>query len=249
MLLLTTGGKRTRAREHLTGSYEVMRDGILQNPPLTPRARDPMYKVLDLFCGAGGAAMGLHRAWSDAEIVGVDIHPQPRYPFTFVQADALRPPFDLKEFDFIWASPPCQNYSLAASEWRKRGYVYPDLVEPVREMLKASGMPYVIENVERAPLNNPVLLCGSMFGLKTYRHRLFESNQVIGFQLCQPHVKQVKMGRPHKEGDMISIAGHFPGLAYAKKAMGIDWMNKAELAEAIPPAYSEYIARQIRPRA
>jgi DNA (cytosine-5)-methyltransferase 1 len=206
-----------------------------------------MYKVLDLFCGAGGAAMGLHRAWSDALIVGVDIHPQPRYPFTFVQADAMRPPFDLKEFDFIWASPPCQNYTNATNTWRALGYTYPDLVAPVRAMLKQTGKPYVIENVEGAPLLHPVLLCGSMFGLNTYRHRLFESNRHIPFQMCYPHRKMVKMGRPVKEGDMMAVVGHVSNIPYARRVMGIDWMRVDELSEAIPPAYSEYIARQIRP--
>src|SRR3990167_2619727 len=126
-------------------------------------------RVLDLFCGAGGAAMGLHWAWPNAEPVGVDIKPQPRYPFTFVQADAVTYP--LEGFDFIWASPPCQAYSalkgLTTTE-------YPMLVDAIRDRLEASGKPWIIENVVGANLRNPVQLCGSMFGLGVWRHRRFE---------------------------------------------------------------------------
>jgi DNA (cytosine-5)-methyltransferase 1 len=201
-----------------------------------------MYKVLDLFCGAGGAAMGLHRAWSDALIVGVDIHPQPRYPFTFVQADAMRPPFDLREFDFIWASPPCQAYSVTRS---MHVYSHPELVEPVREMLERSGALYVIENVVGAPLNYSVSLCGSLFGLNVRRHRLFESNRMLMQSSCRHDLVPEPL-------EICGTGG--PGgrhrkprnLGEAQTAMGIDWMGRKELNQAIPPAYSEYIARQIR---
>src|SRR5690606_12243373 len=130
-------------------------------------ARRPL--ALDLFCGAGGAAMGLYRAGYD--VVGIDIEPQSRYPFLFIQADALNPPVDFSRFDLIWASPPCQDYSaLSALSTKKRGRLIPK----VRGMLVWSGVPWVIENVVGSELKNPISLCGTMFGLGVWRHRLFE---------------------------------------------------------------------------
>lgn len=198
-------------------------------------------RALDLFCCAGGASVGLHRA--GFEVVGVDIKPQPHYPFEFHQADALT--FPLDGFDFIWASPPCQAYTKAQ---RLRKQEHPDLIAPVRRRLEASfGKPYVIENVPGAPLNpfRSVMLCGSMFPeLKVYRHRFFETN--FGHDLLSRHhpahdAPQVKMGRPVRQGDFIQVVGNFSGVAYARKAMGIDWMTRDELREAIPPAYAEFI--------
>lgn len=197
-------------------------------------------RVLDLFCGAGGVSMGLHRAWPNAEIVGVDIEPQPNYPFKFVQADALDYPLD--GFDFIWASPPCQAFTKAR---KLQGREHPNHIPAIRKRLEATGKPYCIENVPGAPLARPVLLCGSMFGLKVYRHRIFEANFDIPFALCNHDRMQVKMGRPIADGDIIQVVGHFSNVPYARKAMGINWMNQGELAEAIPPAYSEYIARAV----
>ena len=154
-------------------------------------------RLLDLFCGAGGAAMGYHRA--GFEVVGVDISPQPNYPFEFYQLDATALVQDvdnkcwhesqtkttlpgasyacLGNFDAIHASPPCQRYTTLVAQAGTFGD-YPDLVEPIREILKASGLPYVIENVPGAPIEG-VLLCGSMFGLKVIRHRVFESNVML----------------------------------------------------------------------
>src|ERR1700677_3114722 len=134
-------------------------------------------KVLVLFCGGGGACMGLHQVWPSAEITGVDLSPQPRYPFCFVQADALT--FPLEGYDFIWASPMCQKHSWAARRWKKE---WPDQIPVIRERLQNSGIPYVIENVVGAPLLNAMTLCGQMFGLKIIRHRLFESS----FQMRAP---------------------------------------------------------------
>lgn len=200
--------------------------------------------ALDLFCGAGGASMGLHRAGFD--VVGVDVRPQPRYPFLFVQADATQPPFDLAAFDFIWASPPCQAFTLAQ---RIQGNDHPDLIEPVRVMLAASGRPYAIENVTGAPLRRPIELCGAMFGLRTYRHRLFETS----FPCPQPwhHAHELiaptaKMGRRVQDGEFIHVVGNFSGVEIAREAMGIDWMARDELSEAIPPAYGEFVALAAR---
>jgi DNA (cytosine-5)-methyltransferase 1 len=194
-------------------------------------------RLLDLFCGAGGAAMGYHLA--GYEVTGVDLSPQPRYPFTFIQADALE--FPLDGFDLIHASPPCQSYSRAA---RLRGNDHPRLIEPVRDRLAASGIPWVIENVPGAPLIEPVMLCGGMFGLKVYRHRLFEAS----FPLPQPEhpghlVRQQKMGRPVRPGEIIQVVGHTGETAYARQAMGIWWMTSSELAEAIPPPYAAFVAQ------
>ena len=128
-------------------------------------------KLLDLFCGAGGCGMGYHRA--GFEVVGVDINPQPNYPFAFVQGDALNPPVDLQSFDVIHASPPCQRYSSAVLI--KNRSKHPNYIQQVRTMLQASGKFYVIENVPGSPLKNPMKLCGTMFVLNVVRHRLLET--------------------------------------------------------------------------
>lgn len=202
------------------------------------------YRVLDLFCGAGGSAMGLHRAWPDAEITGVDIVPQKHYPFTFIQGDALTYP--LEGFDFIWASPVCKGYTTANS-FHKR--THEKLIGPVRERLLGTGVPFVIENVKgaRRDMQRQIELCGTMFDLKVYRHRLFESNRL----LLQPY--HVKHG-DHMDKSMhfispkgfVAVAGHSFPAEYARQAMGIDWMSRDELSQAIPPTYAEYIACQIR---
>ena len=131
-------------------------------------------RILDLFCGAGGAAAGYHRAFPNAEIVGVDIVPQPRYPFTFIQADALE--FPLDGFDFVHASPPCQAFTAYRRRGGGVGDGYPDLIAVVRARLLCHDATYVIENVPGAPLHHPVQLCGSSFGLNVRRHRLFETS-------------------------------------------------------------------------
>lgn len=192
-------------------------------------------KALDLFSGAGGAAMGIYRAGFD--VVGVDIKQQSRYPFRLVQADAFRLPFDLKSFDFIWASPPCQRFTNARVI---HGNDHPDLLTPMREQLKASGVPWVIENVPGAPMRADVVLCGSLFGQpKLRRHRLFE--------FWKPSLMLVP---PCSHGpETISVFGHgghvYHGLEEWREIMGIDWMTRDELAQAIPPAYSEFLCRQI----
>lgn len=201
-------------------------------------------KALDLFCCSGGAGTGLHQA--GFKVTGVDIQPQRNYPFDFVLSDVLELSADfLKQFDFIWASPPCQEHTSAGTQWRLAGKVYPDLIEPTREMLIASGKPYVIENVPGAPLINPTLLCGSMFGLRTYRHRLFETNFPVQQMIHMAHVhKNTKMGRPPKEDEFLQIVGHFSGVPLAREIMGLPGRSQYELAQAIPPAYSKYLAEE-----
>lgn len=208
-------------------------------------------KLLDLFCGAGGAAMGYHRA--GFEVVGVDINPQPNYPFEFHQADALT--FPLDGYDVIHASPPCQRYSVLA---KRNGNAedWPDLVDPIRKRLIASNRPWVIENVVGSPLTHPVVLCGRMFpGLRVYRHRLFESSSKLTapphlphYELCytrdrrKPHYGQLD----EMTAFVTVTGGGNSSKAAAADAMGIDWQTtKRELNEAIPPAYTEHIGRQL----
>lgn len=211
-------------------------------------------KLLDLFAGAGGAAMGYSRA-GFTEIVGVDLAPQSRYPFTFVQADAMT--FPLDGFDVIHASPPCQHYSWSAAKHRNKGKTYPDLLQATRERLR--GRRFVIENVSGAAKHMPLsfVLCGSMFNLGVQRHRLFESSELIWL----PFHPECTL----RDADAVSVTGHGPpgrwyrrctvaghggdgpefSLASWKAAMGIDWMTRDELTQAIPPAYTEYIGKQL----
>jgi len=177
--------------------------------------------------------MGYHRA--GFEVVGVDINPQPRYPFEFHQADALT--FPLDGFDVIHASPPCQAYSQATA-WRGRREDHPDLIGAVQERLRASGAPYVIENVEaaRGLLLNPLMLCGSMFGLPIRRHRYFEV-PVLGLVLVPPC--------QHKASDYNHDHGAKQTESVYRDAMGVGWMTVVESREAIPPAYCEWIGAQL----
>ncbi len=198
-------------------------------------------KALDLFCGAGGASMGLHRAGFD--VLGIDHKPQPRYPFSFIQADALRPPVMLEDFDLIWASPPCQAYIRGGTVNKNKA---PRLIEPVRAMLMASGSYWVIENVEGSPLRSDLKLCGSHFNLAVRRHRIFETNWHLFSMLREcDHSKPVAgvYGNPH--GKRGAWPGMLPSdLSTWSDAMGIDWMSAAEITQAVPPAYSEFIAKE-----
>lgn len=204
-------------------------------------------RLLDLFCGAGGGARGYHRA-GFTDIVGVDIKPQPNYPFKFEQADALEALAALIDsgedaFDVVHASPPCQKWTEAA---RLRKNDHSDLITPLRPLLEASRVPWVIENVQGAPLINPVLLDGTMFPeLHTKRPRLFEANWPLEAPFLRFKVPQVKMGRDPKEHEWIQVIGNFTNVEEGRRAMGIDWMTRDELREAIPPAYTEYIGRQL----
>jgi DNA (cytosine-5)-methyltransferase 1 len=192
-------------------------------------------KALDLFCGGGGAGMGLHQA--GFEVVGVDINFQPEYPFEFIRADAFNLPVKIEEFDLIWASPRCQTHTWGTRKGRDEKY--PDQVEPIRKFLDVTRKPYIIENVPGAPLNQTIYLTGGMFNLPGLeRKRVFE---IKGFRVEQPKY------RPRK-GPLCTVAGHGGNsesfkLSDWKKAMGIDWMAKERLTQAIPPAYSHYIGR------
>jgi DNA (cytosine-5)-methyltransferase 1 len=183
--------------------------------------------------------MGLHLAGYD--VVGVDIKPQPRYPFTFHQADALT--FPLDGFDLIWASPPCQRFCALAT--REDLSHYPDLIDPIRQRLIVQGSPFVIENVPGAPVWSDLVLCGGMFGLRSYRHRLFECSFPVEQPAHPKHKVRVnRRGENRREhwarGGFITITGDV-GVYCGPEAMGIDWMSGNEMSEAIPPAYAEYI--------
>lgn len=214
-------------------------------------------RIADLFCGAGGAAKGLQRA--GFHVVGFDIKPQPRYAGDeFHQADALT--VDLSGFDAVWASPPCQYYSrLRHLPWLK-DRSYWRSIPPTREHVQKWDIPYIIENVEDArwDMCEPVTLCGEMFGLSLFRHRRFECSW---FQLMPPHIKHTKTIAPghaslsergngmqgFKEINRDSIAGHGRRGDVGKwsAVMGIDWMTGAELAQAVPPAYAEYLGEHL----
>jgi len=218
-------------------------------------------RLLDLFCGAGGAAMGYSRAGFD--VVGVDINPQPNYPFQFHQADAVDVLESIRDGGHwlyeighpaaVHASPPCQAYSQTQ---RLHGVEHPELIAPVRRAIHSYGdMPYVIENVVGAPLVNPVVLCGSSFGLAVKRHRLFECDP---FWLLAPPCQHPteKKYRTHARKDkgqwspFVHVYGTGGGagkdIDLWRWAMDVPWMQtKAEIAEAIPPAYTQYIGEQL----
>ena len=210
------------------------------------KASEVRPRLLDLFCGAGGAAMGYHRA--GFEVVGVDIKPQPHYPFEFHQADAMTYP--LEGFDVIHASPPCQRYSrLSLVRGKGKREEHPDLIMRTRNLLEDSGKPFVIENVKGAPLDSPITLCGHTFGLKVYRHRCFESNILL---VSPPHLRHPETcpsaGKGKSKSGFVSVCGHQGGgvtMDEWRIAMGIDWMTQGEISQSIPPAYTEFIGRQL----
>ena len=203
--------------------------------------------VLDAFCCQGGAAMGYWLA--GYKMLGIDTADQPRYPFAFVRGDAVE--FIARHghgFDLAHASCPCQGYSETQ---RLRGNPHPKLIGETRAALKSTGRPWVMENVPGAPLVDPLTLCGAMFGLRTYRHRLFETSP--GLDITTPphpaHTAPVaKMGRPVTEGEFMHVVGNFSGVDLARQVMQMPWANRDGLREAIPPAYTQWIGRQAAAR-
>lgn len=207
-------------------------------------------KVLDLFCCCGGAAIGLSNNGRN-KITGIDINDNHNYPFEFIKKDV----FDLEssfldEFDLIWASPPCQQFSTASKQWLNIGYdMPPNLIPQTRNLLNETGKPYVIENVPNAPLRKDLLLCGEMFdSLRVIRHRIFESNVKILQQPFHPKHKP-RIDRNHSY--YCQPVGHgCQSYSYRiedwQKGMGIDWVkDKEHLVEMIPPEYSQYIINNI----
>jgi DNA (cytosine-5)-methyltransferase 1 len=205
--------------------------------------------MYDLYCKAGGATKGYQRA--GFRVIGIDKEPQPRYCGDgFYQMDALEflRRYLAGEYEraaAFAASPPCQGYTLATRVWRARGYAYPDLVAETRELLIQTGLHYVIENVKQAPLRNPTMLNGAFAGGHVLRDRYYEASFTMPFVLLRTQPPPVKMGRPVKAGEVIQPVGHFSGVDYAREQMGCPWMTQGELAEAVPPAHTEFIGRQL----
>lgn len=201
--------------------------------------------LLDLFCGAGGAAMGYHRAGFD--VVGVDMRPmQGVYPFEFHQADAMT--FPLDGFDAIHASPPCQAYSAGAAAAGSSSE-HPDLYAPTRDRLIATGLPYIIENIIGAPYTHGFVLCGSMFGLRIRRHRNFEASWMVLMPFACDHSGERPVTITGKGSNFVGMRDYkhsrhapvtdWPGL------MGMPWAQGTDISLAIPPAYTEWIGRQL----
>lgn len=227
----------------------------------------PDIVLLDLFCGAGGCSAGYNLAAQDLnltiEIVGVDIKPQPNYPFTFVQADAID--YTLKNiinFSHVHASPPCQAWSNGTANGRFKGISYPDLYQPIKQILYSNQLPAVIENVPGSPIRKDIVLTGPMFGLKVLRARWFEC---VNFFMMNPQRPFVKPGAVKYRGEYAVVFGKGnwkngnkenvkykgPGSTIREAwslAMGIDWMTKRELAQAIPPAYTRFIGSEFLKR-
>jgi len=206
-------------------------------------------KLLDLFCGVGGASVGYAKAGFD--VYGVDLKHGKRYPFTYLRADVLDVLKDdkfIKQFDVIHASPPCQTHSITKHLRNAQGKSTSkiDLIPETRAALIASGKPYIIENVVGSPLNNPIQLCGSSFGLQVRRHRLFESNMTLQGSECNHKAQGRPVGVYGSLNDEIPNGGKTAKtINQARIAMGIDWAIWTELVEAIPPAFTKYIGDQV----
>lgn len=213
-------------------------------------------RLLDVCCGGGGASKG--DAVAGFDVFGIDIAPQPRYPWPFYRGDALdvlrevvtgAAHYRFGPIDAIHASFPCQLFTAYRRKGRGVGDGYPDLIAEGRALLKATGLPYVVENVAGAPLENPVRLCGSSFGLDVQRHRLFESNVPLMTPPCAhgwqtPRFPAATNRRPMSRRTVEVGVWRIP-LDVQRRAMGIDWMTLDEFSQAIPPAYTEHIGRQL----
>lgn len=208
--------------------------------------------LLDLCCCEGGASAGYSRAGFD--VVGVDVVDRPRYPFPFVQADAV----DFLDqhghrFDAVAASPPCQRFTKGAKRW-KTTEDHPDLIDPIREILVGLGVPWVIENVPEAPLRKPLILCGTMFGLvvewkgvtrELRRHRGFESNVDLAAPGPCRHEHQTVSVHGNPGGSSRRDGISFPNTAAWREVMAMPWATGKAIAEAIPPSYTEHVGRQL----
>lgn len=204
--------------------------------------------LLDLFCGGGGAAMGYRKAGFN--VVGVDVEHQPNYPFEFIQRDALAYAAERgRDFDVIHASVPCQRY-CSPSRFNGNQHTYPDYVAVVRELLKFISRPWVIECTPGAPLRNPTILCGTMFGLRVYRHRLFESSETLTAPTHPKHVARcVRNGYQPGPDQYMTITGgrhSYEWMRVAAAHMGVEWMTSVKtVCEAIPPAYTFHLGMQL----
>ena len=205
-------------------------------------------RILDLFCCQGGSSTGAHHAFPDAEIHGVDIDPQPRYPFTFHQGDAMTWPLD--GYDLILASPPCQGYTTMSNQHDSNS---PLLITTTRQRLIAADVPYVIENVcgARRHMRSPLMLHGGMFGLGVYRPRLFESNMLLMAPAPADRPKDAAAVYGLREdrrrlwtrsdGSELRAAS----LDEARVAMEMPWADWTGVREAVPPAYMQWICQQL----
>lgn len=217
-----------------------------------PRIQKP--RLLDLFCGAGGAAMGYHRA--GFEVFGVDIKPQSNYPFSHTQADVIEflgerwhgeIPFG--PFDAIHASPPCQAFSVYGNNKAHVRNDHPNLIPQTRELLRATGLLYVIENVPRAPLIDPVQICGTGLGIRVRRHRLFETNWPVEGVPCDhgrftDRIFPGSSNRPNGR-TVMNVGEYRVPLETQRQVMEMPWSDLAGISQAIPPAYTEHIGRQL----
>lgn len=203
-------------------------------------------RLLDAFCCQGGASAGYAAAGFD--VTGIDLHPQPRYPYRFIQGDAIAYIAEHgHEYDAIAGSPPCQGYSDTQV---LQGRDHPMLITPTRQAMNTTGRPWIIENVPGAVphLLDPIVLCGAMFGLRTYRDRWFEAGG--GLTLDQPHHPRhdkpiTKMGRPRRDSEMAHYVGNFSGVQAARDDLRVPWMNRDGIRECIPPAYTQHLGQQL----
>ena len=214
-------------------------------------------RLLDLFCGAGGAGVGYARC--GFEVIGCDLLVSKNSPHPVIEADALTldPDWIAASFDAVHASPPCQRHSRMTNATGTPN-AHPDLIAPTRRLLDATGLPWVLENVPGAPLRNPATLCGSMFPpLRVRRHRRFETNWLLMTPPCGVHQEVVhhmsrrnwerlKSGEADPWSVWLCVVGHTPFSSASADAMGIDWMTSNELVQAVPPAYTEFVGTQLR---